>query len=883
MVKRFFCGMLALVLALNLAGCGKPAESVSSETPKNEQEQQVSAPRSYRGVTVSWTQPQVEQAVRIALNKPEGEILGEELEGIRELDLTDAGLWEADDLQYLTGLETLRLSGNCIQDLAPLQGLVSLKTLELAGNDVDDLAPLAGMKELVHLDLAHNPVSDLAPLQGLGKLEWLDCSNHGSGWMGDPRIDYSLSGMNQLAQGLITDAAPLSGLTGLKVLRLGGNPIHSFAPLAQLTQLEELDVHCVRARDWNSLSALTALRVLDLSENDIEHIEFLEKHPALEQLDLSGNLVQSLEPLAALPALTDLHIMECGLANYGTFGAEPEVSLWNQLAELSALKRLWAGNFGESDNAYRNEPGALLWTEQLPALEELYLPFSSLRGMTDTLAEFLPSLRVLDLTDSDIKSLDALRGMSALKELRCGGWYCDRPKDAAVLAELPGLEKLTITWGGYGFGGPDTTPLRQLTQLKELDFFVPGCDDFSFLRSMPGLEVLKIKEGSMGDMQDLSGMASLKSLTLEDVDIASLDGLRNCTALTELNLKSYKSETPAEITPLAACTNLEKLWVINCPTQDLSMLTQMPALRELHLQGYVDMVHAYAGYTVGGSVDTVSIGQIPSLESLRIDGPEVPDIVPLAALPNLRQLALLSACVPEDLSALSGMTGLQKLELRTEGAVPDLSALSALRELTLDASMENLKELKDVTGLCSLTVRRCGIGTLKGAEGMTHLRRLDASDNILAGVSGIANCPELTVLDLRGNNIRDLQPLADKEKLRVLCTNVEDSAMLEPLAGLPCLNLLDFGYQPVDDITPLAGFKMLRVLTMCPSEEEPGFSLDPLGSCTELQALNLSNDLYDEKEKTMLLSGLSGCSALRYLPYYREANDVLEGFVHLRR
>ncbi len=881
-MKSFLCGLMMLVMCLCLAGCGAAAEHGSEAVPGTAEQQKITAP-SYRDVSIEWTQPQVEQAVRGILNKPEGVILGQELEDIRELDLTDAGLWEAQDLKYLTGLETLKLSGNQIQDLSPLEGLIHLKTLELAENDADDLAALAGMKELVHLDLAHNPISDLSPLQGLSKLEWLDCSNHGSGWMGDTRIDYPIDQLNRFAQGLITDASPLSGLTGLKVLRLGGNPIHSLAPLAQLTQLEELDIHCVRARDWSSLSALAALRVLDLSENDIEHIEFLKKHPALEQLDLSGNLVQSLEPLASLPALTDLHIMECGLANYDTFGAEPEVSLWNQLAQLPALKRLWAGNYGMCNDTYRNEPGALFWAEQMPKLEELYLPYSSLRGMSDTLAEFLPSLRVLDLTYSDVKSLEGLRGMSALKELRCGGWFCDRPKDVAVLAELPGLEKLAITWGGYGNGGPDTTPLRQLTQLKELDFFSPECSDFSFLRHMPSLEVLKIKEGDLGNMQDLSGMTALKSLTLQDVNVASLEGLQNCTALTELNLKSKNADVPEEITPLAACKNLEKLWLVNWPTQDLSMLTQLPALRELRLEGYVDIVLAHAGYTVGGSVDTVSIGQIPSLESLRIDGPQVPDIAPLAALPRLRQLMLLSASVPEDLSALSGMTGLQKLELRTQGAVPDLSALSALRELTLDAPMENLKGLQAVTGLCSLTVSNCGLGTLKGAEGMTHLRRLNASSNILAGVSGIANCQELTVLDLRDNNIADLQPLADKEKLRVLCTNLTNSAILEPLAGLPRLNYMDFGYQPVKDIAPLSGFKMLRALTMCAPETEPGFVLDPLSSCTELQALYLMNNLNRGKYATMLMSGLSGCRALRYLPNFYEAGNVLNGFVHLRR
>ena len=85
---------------------------------------------------------------------------------MREIDLTGQDVSDLGPLAAMTGLTSLRLTGNAaVADLSALGGL-PLANLGLSDTGVADLEPLARTTSLQFVGLAGTGVSDLGPLAG---------------------------------------------------------------------------------------------------------------------------------------------------------------------------------------------------------------------------------------------------------------------------------------------------------------------------------------------------------------------------------------------------------------------------------------------------------------------------------------------------------------------------------------------------------------------------------------------------------------------------------------------------------------------------------------------------------------------------------------------
>lgn len=211
-MKRLFCAMFAVLAALGLVACAAPATAASAAASE----------------VVTFVDPVLEQMVRGAMGRPEGDITAAEAEAVSELNLSFE--WR----QYLK--DTIP-----IQDISGLEYFKNLEHLDLSFHAIRDVSPLAGLTKMVSLSLSGNPVADIAPLGGLTNLKVLSFS-------GCAAEDYSvlsnLTGLELLAldHSTIADVSPLSSLTGLKHLYLEGSPASDYSPLtAFYPNLEERD------------------------------------------------------------------------------------------------------------------------------------------------------------------------------------------------------------------------------------------------------------------------------------------------------------------------------------------------------------------------------------------------------------------------------------------------------------------------------------------------------------------------------------------------------------------------------------------------------------------------------------------------------------------
>ena len=214
------------------------------------------------------------------------------LTGLRVLELNVNQIDDITFLGELTELRYLNLSGNQISELLPLTDLEKLKMLNLFGNQITDITSLAGLKNLEVLNLGHNQIRGLPPLTDLTKLVKLNLQ------FNQITSTTSLTGLKQL-EGLNLAGNQISGLghlydtwPELKGLNLAGNQIRFDAPLAELRNLEALNLRC----------------------NEINNTVFLENMTKLEWLDIGKNHFP--DPTRARKALNDsLNLTSLGLGS----------------------------------------------------------------------------------------------------------------------------------------------------------------------------------------------------------------------------------------------------------------------------------------------------------------------------------------------------------------------------------------------------------------------------------------------------------------------------------------------------------------------------------------------------------------------------------------
>lgn len=330
----------------------------------------------------------------------------------------------------------------------------------------------------------------------------------------------------------------------------------------------------------------------------------------------------------------------------------------------------------------------------------------------------------------------------------------------------------------------DIKGISQAPQLKAL--YIKSGDrisDFSELYNMPQLEQLSIRSAGLKDIGFVSGMDNLQYLELENTKLRDIGALADCAdTLTCLYLTDdYEIE---DISPVLACTGLEELqlWV-GSSLEEMPDFSAMENLWFLSISGYENFDNL------------ASLSGLTELTLNRAHPGE--NGLPLADLPNLRTLNMINTSLygstVEEL--VSGLDQLEVLNLKDSFLWSDISpvfGLAALKELNLEKVTCGLmpERLTVCENLTSLNMTKTVFRSLTEegkwdyknddtklsaqdvldamAPCMPMLQTLYAPRQELDDLSFAANLPELWMLDVTGNYIRDLSPLTELEWLNVL-------------------------------------------------------------------------------------------------------------------
>lgn len=476
---------------------------------------------------VKFTDSNLENVIRIAIAKPQGDIFPEELQSIKKLNAGGKDISSLKGIEYLVNLEELLLSENNIKDISPITGLKKLKYLNLWKNNISDITPLGNLTNLKSLDLDSNEISNVNALQGLNKLRALRL---GSNKVTNINPLSTLNNLENLSlwSNKISDITPLRDIKSLTELRLAYNEIEDISPLVNLNNLHTINLNSNKIIDISPLGDLINLRKIYLMNNGINDIIPLSKLIQIERIRLDNNKITDIKGLANLKNLKLLTLSKNEISDitplkgiqklqYLDLKANEIVDI-NGIEGINDLLKLFLDE-NNIDNI-----------DALKGKDKLIILTISKNNINDiSQLNSLKNLKYLDLSNNNIKNIDSLGLLTNLSSLDISN---------NIITNIDGVSNLTnlINLDLSNNRIFDVDSLERNTNLRTINLYNNYINDYSCLLTLKDLDIVKtIDYRENKDTVDISG----KVLDLYNDEFKGVDTYVNLINLEAENNNFY--------------------------------------------------------------------------------------------------------------------------------------------------------------------------------------------------------------------------------------------------------------------------------------------------------------------------------------------------------
>lgn len=249
----------------------------------------------YAPEVITFQDPVVEQMVRVALDRPEGEITDVDCEDIHGLDSymlsnhngsddgEDQQIHTLEDLKWMPYMDYITLNKQTeITDWTPLSQ-TGITELDLAGCGLENLEFIKDMPSLNYIYVSNNQIQDISIF------------NEVDGIMGI-RIDGNP----------VEDLTPVFRQKQLRHLGFSGKQISDISQITSLEYLEYLTILDGEGLDFGQLDKLKNLQTLYLNNCGLTDISFVSSLSKLKSLNLNFNDITDVTPVTSLHNLTRL-------------------------------------------------------------------------------------------------------------------------------------------------------------------------------------------------------------------------------------------------------------------------------------------------------------------------------------------------------------------------------------------------------------------------------------------------------------------------------------------------------------------------------------------------------------------------------------------------
>ncbi len=500
----------------------------------------------------------------------------------------------------------------------------NLKTLDLTGNSLEDLGGFAYLSKLETLSLAENPArastlssddgDDIRSLDILGKL---------------PLKTLDLSG-----ESVIASFSTLPIMPKLESLDISENSLESLNAIGtKFPNLKTLIATDCKISDLSDLSFCSNLVVLDLSRTSGSDLSFLESLKNLTNLTLNGVSITDYDSLTKAPQLVSLSLSGCNISDLSWIAGFTALEFLDLSENKIVDPTLTAGKTSVKKlNLSGNAISSFPLTDDWSGVEELNLSKNELTSFSTSVSDEECELKVLNLSSNEVTSFDVknasklesvnlannkLNAISLASDSLRSLSLSDNPLSELVL-NLPSLASLELACNTEY----DKTVSLNLPALKLLDLSKEFTSDTDFLKSLVSLESLSVHVSGVS-ADSLSGLVSLKTLTLYGGDDGTIAALSKLPSLESLTISKSSVTTPQ----ISGYASLKALSFDGCSKlADLSGISDLPTLESFSV--------------VGGNLSAPALKNFPNLRTVTLSDCDLTSVSYLTELPLLTTMIL---------------------------------------------------------------------------------------------------------------------------------------------------------------------------------------------------------------------------------------------------
>jgi Leucine-rich repeat (LRR) protein/subtilisin family serine protease len=531
-------------------------------------------------------------------------------------------------------------------------------------------------------------------------------------------------------------------------------------------------------------------------------VTWTSSDPQTATVDASGRVTGLKPGTATITAVT---------ADGGFTSTEVVTILEDYSIEITdqALEMLIRENIGKLH-------GALLRSDVygLRVIHGMTLPIYDLNGL-----EHFESLEYLDLRETNVSSLEPLRGLRNVIRLFLRD---TQVQDLEPIAHLTNMKDLNISNLSMTDNWVDI--VSQFTALEELYAEGVGLTDPSFVQGYTQLITLYLNDNPIRSTDFLAGKKFLTYLALKNTEITDISALQDLTLLEELDISQNHI---VDISALANMTLLTNLIVNQNRIEDLRPVANLVKLEKLdasqnrikHIQFNGQPLLRELTLNDNQITSINSIQNVVNLQILDLKNNRIEDVSPLAELPMLWELNLRNNVI-QSVEPLRHAYSLYYLNLRYN-LISDVSSIADLELSELNLGFNRITD----------------IGPLAGQQ---YLEYLDLDSNQISDIRPIATLESIGGLNLSRNRIRDISALSQSLYLYELQLAENQLTDVSALAKLNDLEYVDIDDNQITSIEALRGKPQLRELYV---QNNQITDLTPLAESTDLVELRFNKNL----------------------------------------
>lgn len=598
-----------------------------------------------------------EADVRIAINKPTGDIYQTDVENITTLFLSEhKGISDLTGIEYFKNLSNFRFKNNDISDLSLLNAISTLRVINGYNNKIVNLDGLQSSQNLSTIDLRNNEINDISVLNNRTYFNKLWLSNN-----------------------KIVDLEPLKNLQNVNQLALSSNNISDISHLSNITNIEQLFLSNNNITDITHLEGIPSFKRLGLDGNNISDYRLLaRKLYDIEYKDFNiQNLPEAVNDLNGDRYKNNITITwthSYGSSYYDVYRSDGEDNQYSLIAEnlkvttfndtvSEKVESYFYKIIGKNEGGVSNNSNIVNITGKGITLDEELIKvireaINKPEGVL-TLEDY-ESVESLNLSNGNISSLQNIKILSNLKELNLSGTTIGSISD---LKELYNLEKLNISDTNIS----STINLKELTILKELNVSNLSLLNVEKLTLLTNLEKLIINSCNLNDISFLSNLNKLKYIDLNTNNISNLNSLSKLKNLEHLNIGNNP------INSIAIIDNYPNLKYINVNNTDITDISKIKSKTSLN-----------SIYVSSLNINDISwLDNFYNIQELDLSNNNITDVAILNNFNDIIYLNLSNNNI-SNIDVLRNLSNIQHLNI-SENNIDDYSLL---------LNTDNLKSLK---------------------------------------------------------------------------------------------------------------------------------------------------------------------------------------------